>query len=193
MSRFFFTLALIAAAFTTQAQLKPVKLAKGDLEFSAGVGLISSFVAEGGRTIVPPVNLRLDYYLSDNFTLGAFGGFSSTSSGRITRPNGTIDAYENDFYIFGIRATGVSNNLNNWHIYGGLQLAYSTPTVTHTQITPEPKDGDVLSPRYSNGAQNQLLYSGFVGARRYFSPTMAGFAELGYGVSILNVGLTVKL
>ena len=44
MSRFFFTLALIAAAFTTQAQLKPIKLTKGDLEFSAGVGVISSFV-----------------------------------------------------------------------------------------------------------------------------------------------------
>ena len=32
----------------------------------------------------------------------------------------------------------------------------------------------------------------FIGARYYFKPHVAAFAELGYGLSLLNVGLTIR-
>jgi len=194
MSKFILTLALAFVAIVAQAQMKPVKLNKGNLEFSTAVGLISTFSADKATTIVPPVSLRLDYYLSSNFSLGAYGAFSSSNSGQILRPNGDINTYKNNFYVLGLRGNAVSKDLNHFRIYGGFMLGYSMPDVTRTEIIAEPKDGvDVISPRFSSEPRNQFTYSGFIGAKRYFSPKMAGFAELGYGVSLFNLGLTVKL
>ena len=194
MSKFILTLVLAFVAVVAQAQMKPVKLAKGDLEFSTAIGLVPTFSADNAKTVVPPLSVRFDYYLSSNFSLGAYGAFSSTTSDRIDRPNGTINYYENDFYLVGLRANAISNDLNHRRIYGGLLLGYSMPDVTRTDIIEEPKDGvTTISPSFSREPRNQFIYSGFVGAKRYFSPRMAGFAELGYGVSLLNVGLTIKL
>lgn len=195
MSRFILTLALIASvAIAAQAQMKPVKLNAGDLEFSTGIGLVPTFAADKAQTVVPPISLRLDYYLSSNISIGGYAAFSSTTS-QINRPNGTIDAYENDFYVAGIRSSANSNDLNHWRIYGGLMLGYTMPNVTKTSTIAEPKDGnnEASGPSFSREPRNQFIYSGYIGARRYFSPKMAGFAELGYGVSLFNIGLTIKL
>ena len=36
-------------------------------------------------------------------------------------------------------------------------------------------------------------YSWFVGARYYFTDKLAGMAELGYGITYLNLGVSLKL
>ena len=38
-----------------------------------------------------------------------------------------------------------------------------------------------------------LVYAGFIGARYYFTPKLAAMAELGYGIAILNIGVSFKL
>jgi hypothetical protein len=38
-----------------------------------------------------------------------------------------------------------------------------------------------------------FTYNVFVGGRYYFTDNIGAFAELGYGISILNLGLCVKL
>ena len=44
----------------------------------------------------------------------------------------------------------------------------------------------------SNAGTSGLAYTLFVGARYYFTESIAAFAELGYGYSLANVGLSFK-
>jgi hypothetical protein len=41
--------------------------------------------------------------------------------------------------------------------------------------------------------RGSIAYSGFVGARYYFSDQFAGFAELGYGIAWLTIGLAIRI
>ena len=47
---------------------------------------------------------------------------------------------------------------------------------------------------YENTYDNDvdLVYTLFAGARYYFSNNFAAFAELGYGISLFNIGLAIK-
>jgi len=38
-----------------------------------------------------------------------------------------------------------------------------------------------------------LVYAGFIGARYYFTPKFAAKAELGYGIALINIGVSIKL
>lgn len=66
--------------------------------------------------------------------------------------------------------------------YGGLMLGYNivkySTTGEYTGVN-----------NYGSG----VGYSLFVGGRWYFSENIAAFAELGYGISVANIGVSFKL
>ena len=68
-------------------------------------------------------------------------------------------------------------------VYGGAMLAYN--------IVKYSSDGDDMS--LSNNYSSGIGLSGFLGSRWFFSENMGGYAELGFGVSVLNIGITFKL
>ncbi len=65
--------------------------------------------------------------------------------------------------------------------YGGAMLGYNIVSYSAT--------GDYTG---SNAYGSGLGFSLFVGGRWFFSDNLAAFAELGYGVSILNAGISFK-
>jgi len=47
--------------------------------------------------------------------------------------------------------------------------------------------------QFTSPTSGGLTWSGFLGARYQFKEKIGAFAELGYGVSFLNLGLRLKL
>ena len=68
--------------------------------------------------------------------------------------------------------------------YAGLMLGYNVVSWKWT--------GNYNSYLSSGSAASDVTWSGYVGARYYFTDSFGIFAELGYGYSVANVGLSLK-
>jgi len=183
---------VVISLTTMQAQF--TKIDKGDLDLAAGIGLVPTFAADRGKTIIPPASVRLDYRVAKQFSIGAYAAFSSTESNIITQPNGSVERFETDYTIVGLRAAAHGNPRDNWDVYGGFMIGYNMPSVNHIIITPASDVKDTEDqPSFTRPAKNQVTYSGFVGAAYYFKKKIGVFAEFGYGISLLNAGVQIKL
>ena len=67
-------------------------------------------------------------------------------------------------------------------VYGGAMLAYNIVKYSSTG------DNTGQSNSYGSG----IGFTGFLGGRWFFTEKIGAYAELGYGVSVLNVGATFK-
>ena len=182
-----FTLAL-----TVNAQKSKITRFKaGDVELSAGIGLLPTFLADQAQTIIPPVGLRLGYRVSENFSLAGFVSYSSSETDRISLPDGTINKWENNYTMVGLRGAVHATRIQNWDIYGGFMAAYNITDVNRTIVDHSNDDIDFRSP-YQPTNSDTFTFGGFVGGAYYFKKNLAVFGELGYGVSLVNAGVTLK-
>lgn len=92
--------------------------------------------------------------------------------------------YKVSYTTIGVRGayhyTGL--DVENLDLYGGLMLAYEAASFTDNQ----PGFGNV------GGYGSKVDLGVYVGGRYYFSSHIGAFAELGYSVAILNIGIAVK-
>lgn len=198
MSKFALVIALLIGSLSL-VQAQKMAFEKGDIEFSAGVGLLPTFAKDGGSTLIPPLSLRLGYRLSNHFSLSAYAAYSSTETAELTRPTGLVEQFKNDFLIVGLRPAVHITSVDNWDIYGGFLAGYTIPTVERTVIStpadpaPESDEFFTTEPSFARPAENEFLFSGFIGANYFIGSRTAVFAEVGYGISIINAGVTFKL
>lgn len=194
MTRLALLLCVLASCLTTLTA-QNTRFEKGDIEISAGVGVLPTFFADQSKTIVPPLSARIGYRVSNNLSLAAYAAFSSSETNQIDLPDGSVTHYENDFLIVGIRGAAHTNRLDNWDIYGGFLLGYNIPEVTENRTFNTNGDAAPVedAPSFSRPPENTFTYSGFVGASYYFGKRLGAFAEVGYGISLLNVGLNLKI
>lgn len=89
------------------------------------------------------------------------------------------DDYKWTYTIFGVRGayhyTGL--NVDNLDVYAGVMISYNNVSYNGSSLG-----------SYSNG----VGASGYVGGRWYFTESIAAFVEAGYGVSILNIGISFR-
>lgn len=163
---------------------------KGDIEFAAGMGIFPTFAKDDAAIVVPPLSARLHIRALPNFSLGAYAAYSSSEAHQVGLPGGAVRDVDNEFYLFGLRAAAHTNRLDNWDIYGGAMLGYNVPKVNNT-LTKE--KSEIEGPVFSRPAENEFTYSAFVGATYFPVKNLGLFAEVGYGISILNLGVSVKL
>ena len=62
--------------------------AKSCANINAGVGILSTFLMDGGTAKVLPLALSADYKFKNNFSLGFFAGYSSSVSDLEEMPDG---------------------------------------------------------------------------------------------------------
>ena len=173
---------------TTQAQ---VSFKKGTVEFATGIGVFSTFAKDGATTVIPPVSARLGVRLSPNFSLSAYAARSVSQLNNEELPDGSIRDLENEYTILGLRAAAHASPGEKVDFYGGAMLGYNIPNIDES-INNQPKsDGDDV-PSFSRPAENEFTYSAFIGAAYYPLQRVGLFAEVGYGISILSTGLTLK-
>ncbi|MDO5663635.1 MAG: hypothetical protein Q4G63_00070 [Bacteroidia bacterium] len=180
MKKLFITLSVIClAVFTTTAQ---TTFHKGANVVNFGVGIGSSYYGSGYKMAVPPLAASYEYGVVDglfdgkgSIGVGALVGFTSAKWNHINN-----DSYNVNYMTFAGRGNLHYQFVENLDTYAGLTLGYYLVN----QKWPE----GYVGPK-NNGA---LAWGLNVGARYYFQPNIAAMAEVGYGISILNLGIAFK-
>ena len=184
-------LALLMASFsslTAQLNFKP-----GDIEFAAGVGVLPIYAKDGATSEILPLNARVQLRLSSHFSLGAYASYASYQTNDRLLPDGTRQNLSNETLALGLRGTVHRPIAEKWDLYGGILLGYEMPDVQET-IDGLPKSvSSEGKPSFTRPATNQLVYGAFMGASYYPRKHFGVFGELGSGISIVNVGLSMRL
>jgi hypothetical protein len=165
----------------------------GQVELQAGIGLLSTFVSTNAKTKTPPVNVVLNYRVKDFFSVGAYFGYSSTAySGNAKDIHGNTikeDQFKlrNEFYLTGLRFQGHYSQ-GQVDFYGGAMLGYNFSRIdTNIEEVKDRPEGVLIE------EGNLVTYSGYIGLK-YITPSKLGFyGEIGYGASLVTVGLSYRL
>lgn len=161
---------------------------KRQLTLQAGIGLVPTYFMDNSKTLVPPLSLTINYKINPVLSIGAFGAHSSSRSANSILQDGSVYNLQNDSWIGGLRVAAHSTTFDNFDIYGGFSVAYQLPDVQTNVVNPgEQRIPDTRVP------DNKVLYAGFIGTSAYLTENFGLFGEVGYGISLLTVGLTARL
>ncbi|MCB0644147.1 MAG: hypothetical protein KDC44_21030 [Phaeodactylibacter sp.] len=200
MKKWIFVIALIGlVSANLNAQIKKMQADKGDFSLDLGVGVIPFFAIDNGTTDVWPISLNLSYRIQKHFTVAAFAGYTAATSAPILLADGIPVQYRNNQWVFGLKGAAHAYAFDRVEFYGGIQMGYSLPNVTELSapLSPgqEPIDPTAPSqdaPYKYKPATGKMVYGGFVGSSFLISERISVFGEVGYGVALLNAGVSLK-
>lgn len=160
-----------------------------DVVVNIGIGLGTSYgIGLYNKSIIPPLSISVEKGILDDVLekgvigVGAYVGFNSYKWHYVYS---TYDwGYRYTNIIIGGRGSFHYPIVDKLDTYVGVILGYRVSIATEF--------GDVGGYDYSSDSGG-IAYSGFVGGRYYFSDKFSGFAELGYGIAYLTLGLGIKL
>lgn len=196
---FFRNAAATALALTPFISMHAQSFSQGTNVLGVGVGIGGNYgvgFSGSGVSQTPAIALHFDHGMGD---LGAgvwgLGGFVGYKTYKYEYDNvfgsgNYTTSYRWTYLVIGARGTW---HYNEWHAndkldtYGGLMLAYRAATFKDETNYPS---GSVT---FSAGTYSGITFTGLVGARYYFSDKIGIYGEVGYGVSVLQLGLAVKL
>jgi hypothetical protein len=178
-------LSFVVVFFTlTQLVAQEPSYSKGDKALNLGIGFGSTWYSGTYyHSSVPPVSASLEFGVADNILekgvigVGPYFGYSS---------------YKWDYSGWGYKYTnliiGVRGNFhyplaNKLDTYVGLLIGYN--------VVSSKEFGTPVGYDYS-ASSGGIRSAGYVGARYLFKPSFGVFAELGYGVTYLNVGVALR-
>jgi len=168
------------ATFTSQAQ---TSFAKGDNVLGLNIGFGGNVYGSGYTSKIPLISLKYEYCIKDNLFdaksaigIGAMVGYTSAKYA----PLGWGWKYTN--VILGVRGALHYQFVNRLDTYAGLMLGYDV--VSTKEI------GTVGAGFSSNGSS--FTWNFYIGGRYWFTNRLAAMAEIGAGVSILDVGIAYK-
>lgn len=167
----------------------PQAIAKGDKLLNVGIGFLRQLPGGNSEKLtIPPIPISFEYIIKDDLFEGngalGFGGFIGYSAAKQDYYSST---YKSSRFIFGARGYVHYALIEKLDTYGGVLLGYKS---------------DVTSFKYNEeqtNYPNQKITDGtptlniFAGCRYFFSDKIAGMAELGWGMSIITIGATIKL
>lgn len=153
---------------------------------SAGIGLGSS-IGYSGSSQSPAISLNFERGMWDLgsdgvVSIGAYAGFKGfkySDSYYTQKWNYTIVGIRSAYHF-----TGLDND--QFDVYAGVMLSYNI-----LKYKFEDKSGsNVYTGKNNYGSA--AGFTAYAGGRYYFTSNLAVFAELGYGVSYFNAGLSLK-
>jgi len=167
-----FVLAFMLVSVQSFAQYK-----KGDKLLNAGIGLGAYY---GGGI---PLGASFEVGVTDEISVGAQADFYTWGYNF-----GGGYRYRYTFLPIGVRGSYHVNELlnlgvDNLDLYGGLSLGYYISSY---------RDNSGYSGFYDNAYGNRVFLGVHIGGRYYFKPNLGAFAEVGYGVAPLKIGVAFK-
>lgn len=166
----------------------------GKLNLSAGVGFEPTTLMDKATINTLPLTFKLGYQISPMFSLNALGGYSSTISEPTVINDGLAIQTANESKFLGLRGELKKGMGERFEVYGGATLGYmrqniQEKTTTGRDYSPIPGTPTKQDP---NAPKGRLMYAGFVGTTFFVHKHVGIYAELGYGVSLLNGGVTFR-
>jgi hypothetical protein len=174
----FISLALIL--LITQLTAQKSTFNKGDKVLNLGLGLGATYYGGYYTSRMPSLTGSFEVCVVDGLIenkgsigVGGYVGFSSAK-------------YENYYkttnFVFGARGSFHYPLVEKLDTYTGLLLGYNIFSYNYY---------DSSTPPYT-GSTSGLASAWYIGARYYFNEKFSAMAELGYGVSVLTLGLGIK-
>ena|ERR1700743_631920 len=175
----------VISAGTVKAQTYEV----GTNVVSFGLGLGSSIAGYTYGSQTPGISLQYERGLWEAgpgvISLGGYLGYKGYKYSAFAGPDSYTEKW--NYTILGVRGAYHFTGLDVDHldVYGGLMLAYDALNYSYTS-----NNGNGFANSGSYGSD--LGLTAFVGAKYYFAGDLGAFAELGYGVAFLNLGISYK-
>ena len=158
---------------------------KGDKVLNLGIGFGTGLYSGSYyKTSVPPISASFEVGVKDgvidkgSIGVGAYVAYAAHKYDYL----GWGWKYSN--LIIGARGSFHYPLVNKLDTYTGLVLGYNI-------VTAKEFGTSVLGYDYS-ASSSGLTYAWFVGARYYFSQAFGVMAELGVGITYLNIGVSLK-
>lgn len=153
---------------------------QGDKQLNVGLGLGSTLSGSGFTSVVPPIGISFEYGLKEKISVGGYLGYSSASYEAFAWK------WNYSYVIIGARGSYHFATSDKLDPYAGLLLGYNAASVSIT------KPAGYTGPELKSASAGGVVIGGHIGARYYFTEKIGGFAELGYGIAYLTIGLTSK-
>lgn len=184
--KFYFLASLMAIASMGWSQT----FDKGTKVASLGIGIGSSLGSFDYSTQIPAISIMYEQGIAEAGNVGiiGLGGYVGYKSFSWENNSGTFESKSKwNYTIIGVRGTLHFTGINkeNLDVYGGLMASYNLLNYSY-------EDNSGFNSGNTGNFGNSAGLTLFAGARYYFSDNLAAFAELGYGVAYLNLGLSLK-
>ena len=177
---------LIVSLSLIQLSAQSPTFINGDQALNFGFGLGTSLYSGGlYKTQIPPLSASYEKAIVDNILekgvvgVGPYLGFVSYKWEYLNW------GWKYSNFILGARGNFHYPIIDNMDTYTGLLLGFNIVSSSEFGTAAWGYD-------YSSNSSG-IVYSWFVGAKYYFNDKLAAMAELGYGISYLNLGIGIKL
>jgi hypothetical protein len=167
---------LVIAAFFISATGKAQEV-KGKNFVNAGIGIGTyGFVGTGGL----PITASFEHGFTDKISAGLTGGLVQRSY---------YSDWKYKYFVIGARGSYHFNEVLNvtnpkLDVYGGISLFYRGWSVKYK--------GNDLPGGTQKSSAGEVDFALHAAARYMFSEKVGGYAELGYGISPLQIGVSFK-
>ncbi len=194
---------IIAAACFISGNIAAQAFIKGTNTLNAGIGIGGHFGGYSTSSQSPGISVSFEHGMwevegAGVISIGAYAGIKSykyEQSYSNTHWNGTAfvpytykTSSKWSYTIIGARSAFHYNEIggDNFDLYGGLLLSYNILSYKYT-------DDDPYFDYQSSASYGSVVgLTAFIGARYFFIERVGAFAEIGYGVSYLTIGASVK-
>jgi hypothetical protein len=162
---------------------------QGDVvgQLAIGLGGLRGLYGTSG---LPTISASVDFAVVDRISFGGLAAYSS-STYDYAYPYllaGRYYSYRWRYSYFTIAGRGSYHFLEKnekLDVYAGGSVGYN--------VVSSRFDGDVFVRSYAVGASRNFVHYGVhAGGRYYFMQRFAAFAEVGYGIGFLTVGISMK-
>lgn len=196
MKKFIFTLLIISSCLTSKAQFFERDLNFVSVGYGLGLGygrLLNAYQGYDGYKFsgFGPVAVSYERAVTDNFGVGIQFGYSSYG-GTWNQSSylGSSYQYKYRWSTLSVMARGAYHfNVRNRNFdpYAGAGIGYRKYGYKYTSS----------DPAFNSSTNNislgiPLAYQVFVGARYMFNDNVGAYIEAGYGLSVLNAGITLS-
>lgn len=187
-----FTLITLATLFTLALNAQKTIIEPGTLQFNAAIGVVSTYFKDDVQTSVPPVSVSAEVFVSPNISIGLYGAYTQAKGERAYENADVLESYDNKTKQFALKSSFYTNEMNNWRVYGGVLTGVSMADVDKDSSTIKGDTSD-NEPSFSRPeSPNTFMFSGFVGVQRRVKKHVFAYGELGYGISLVNLGLSYR-
>jgi hypothetical protein len=160
-----------------------------DMVVNVGVGLGSIYgFGTYYKTTIPPISVSFEKAIVDDVLdkgvigVGAYLGYTAYKWHYVYATYDYGWKYSN--IILGARGNFHYPFLDKLDTYAGVLLGYNIVTS---------KEFGTIGVYDYSPKSGSLAFAGYIGGRYYFSDKLSAFAELGYGIAYLTLGVGMKL
>ena len=191
----FGTLLIFSLSFAASAQ-EGHEIFRGSLYLSPGIGFGTAWGEYGDKLKMPPITISADIGIKENITVGPYLGFGSSIGTQyvdlISLEDGSGGwTYADLTYrhiLAGVKgAYHVDIQMEKYGAYGGAMFGYHGISTKYKDLI-ESKQYEIREQKKS-----ALSYNFFVGGKARLSPDAVAFVEAGYGVTYLNLGISLRI